>query len=120
MRWRGGRRCSTRCCPATVSRPLPGVARLRADLGTALVPGLSHEDVLDRVRLWTADLRFQLGAQLIEGGDPLRIGGDLSDVADAGVDVLAIGSASISPATTAGCRAAGWSSSGWAATAAGR
>ena len=69
--------------------PLPDAAALTVALGTALVPGLCHEEILDRVRLWTADKRFQLGAQLIEGRDALEIGRDLSAVADAAVAVLA-------------------------------
>ena len=40
------------------------------------------------MRLWTADRRFQLGVQLIEGRDPLAVGADLSAVADAAVAVL--------------------------------
>jgi len=48
----------------------------------------AYEATLDRVRLWTADKRFQLGAQLIEGRDPLAVGADLSAVADAGVQLL--------------------------------
>lgn len=67
---------------------LPDVSRLIAELGAAAGPGASPEDSLDRVRLWTADRRFQLGAQLIEGRDPLGVGADLSAVADAGVAVL--------------------------------
>ena len=67
---------------------LPDVSRLTAELRTAAVPGATHEESLDRVRLWTADKRFQLGAQLIEGRDPLAVGRDLSNVADAGVTVL--------------------------------
>ncbi len=65
--------------------PLPGTAALAADLG----PGGGFEETLDRVRLWTADKRFQLGAQLVEGRDPLGVGADLSDVADVGVVALA-------------------------------
>ena len=67
---------------------LPDAPRLLAELGAAAVPGLTHEESLDRVRLWTADKRFQLGAQLIEGRDPLAVGADLSAVADAGLAVL--------------------------------
>ena len=68
--------------------PLPGPAALASDLA-AMRGGDSFEETLDRVRLWTADKRFQLGAQLIEGRDPLGVGADLSDVADAGVAALA-------------------------------
>ncbi|MGI4879029.1 MAG: hypothetical protein ACRYG4_16250, partial [Janthinobacterium lividum] len=72
--------------------PLPGEAALEAEL-SALIAGSSMlEEQLDRVRTWTADRRFQIGAQLIEGRtDPLRAGADLSDLADAAVRVLAAG-----------------------------
>jgi glutamate-ammonia-ligase adenylyltransferase len=68
--------------------PLPGRASLTAEL-TAGVGTATSEQRLDRTRLWTADRRFQLGAQLIEGRDPLGVGADLSDVADAAVATLA-------------------------------
>jgi len=67
---------------------LPGRAALVGEL-TAAVGNATSEQRLDRTRLWTADRRFQLGAQLIEGRDPLGIGADLSDVADAAVATLA-------------------------------
>ncbi|MBC7504952.1 MAG: glutamine-synthetase adenylyltransferase, partial [Sandarakinorhabdus sp.] len=47
------------------------------------------EDVLDRVRRWTGERRFQLGAQLIEGRtDPLVAARSLSDIADAAMAVI--------------------------------
>ncbi|MBC7505731.1 MAG: glutamine-synthetase adenylyltransferase, partial [Sandarakinorhabdus sp.] len=47
------------------------------------------EDVLDRVRRWTGERRFQLGAQLIEGRtDPLVAARSLSDLADAALAVI--------------------------------
>ncbi len=67
---------------------LPGRAALVAEL-TAAIGVATSEQRLDRTRLWTADRRFQLGAQLIEGRDPLGVGADLSDVADAAVVTLA-------------------------------
>lgn len=67
---------------------LPGRDALTAEL-TAAVGSGAREQRLDRTRLWTADRRFQLGAQLIEGRDPLGVGADLSDVADAAVATLA-------------------------------
>ena len=69
--------------------PLPGAAALTAELAAAVGPGVALEARLDRTRLWTGDRRFQLGAQLIEGRDPLGVGADLSDVADAAVATLA-------------------------------
>ncbi len=68
--------------------PLPGSDALSADL-TATIGTATFEETLDCVRLWTADLRFRLGAQLVEGRDPIGVGADLSDVADAGVAALA-------------------------------
>ena len=68
--------------------PLPDAPTLTAALRTS-VAGAGLEDALDRVRGWTAEHRFQLGAQLIEGADPLRVARDLAAVADAGVAVLA-------------------------------
>jgi len=65
---------------------LPDAAALAAELRAAATG--TPEERLDRVRLWTADRRFQLGAQLIEGRDPLAVAADLSAVADAGVRVL--------------------------------
>ncbi len=77
--------------------PLPDVSGLCRDLVAGGVAGTvagivggrpgggAYEAALDRVRLWTADKRFQLGAQLIEGRDPIGVGADLSAVADAGV-----------------------------------
>ena len=69
--------------------PLPGAEVLHAELAATIGQGATFEETLDRVRLWTADRRFQLGAQLIEGRDPLGVGADLADVADAAVAALA-------------------------------
>ena len=70
---------------------LPGPDPLRAELRAAIVPARDPEDRLDRVRLWTADRRFQLGVQLIEGREPLGVGFGLSTVADSAVAVLSDG-----------------------------
>lgn len=68
--------------------PLPDVAALTAELEAA-VAGISLEATLDRVRSWTAERRFQLGAQLIERrADPLRIAHDLASLADVALIVL--------------------------------
>ncbi len=69
--------------------PLASPAALRAELD-ALVRGTDAlEDVLDRVRRWTGERRFQLGAQLIEGrADPLTVGQDLAHLADAALALL--------------------------------
>ena len=68
--------------------PLADVAVLTGELAAA-VAGSSLEATLDRVRSWTAERRFQLGAQLIElRADPLRVAHDLASLADAALDVL--------------------------------
>ena len=67
---------------------LRGAAALTAELDAA-VAGMSLEATLDRVRSWTAEHRFQLGAQLIEcRADPLRVARDLASLADAALEVL--------------------------------
>lgn len=68
--------------------PLPDADQLAAELAR-LCRGGGLEDVLDRVRRWTAELRFQLGAQLIEGhAGALAVGRSLADLADAAVRIL--------------------------------
>lgn len=69
-------------------RPLPAGPELAADL-RAFVGQADHEDILDRVRRWSHERRFQIGAQLIEGvTDPLRAATDLAGLADAAVQLL--------------------------------
>ncbi len=69
--------------------PLPDAAALTAELSAYVGPAAMLEDVLDRVRRWTGERRFQLGAQLIEGRtDPLVAGRSLSDLADAALAVV--------------------------------
>ncbi|MBC7504383.1 MAG: glutamine-synthetase adenylyltransferase, partial [Sandarakinorhabdus sp.] len=59
---------------------LPGPAALAAELAGFIGLAAAMEDVLDRVRRWTGERRFQLGAQLIEGRtDPLVAARSLSD-----------------------------------------
>ena len=68
--------------------PLPDAAALTVELAAAVI-GMSLEATLDRVRSWTAERRFQLGAQMIERcADPLQVARDLAGVADAALDVL--------------------------------
>jgi glutamate-ammonia-ligase adenylyltransferase len=70
-------------------QPLPDVATLTAELERFVGKGAAFEDVLDRVRRWTGERRFQLGAQLIEGRtDPLVAARGLSDLADAALAVI--------------------------------
>ncbi|PZN95190.1 MAG: bifunctional [glutamate--ammonia ligase]-adenylyl-L-tyrosine phosphorylase/[glutamate--ammonia-ligase] adenylyltransferase [Alphaproteobacteria bacterium] len=69
--------------------PLPDALALTAELAAYVGPAAMLEDVLDRVRRWTGERRFQLGAQLIEGRtDPLVAGRSLSDLADAALAVV--------------------------------
>jgi glutamate-ammonia-ligase adenylyltransferase len=68
--------------------PLPDAAALAEDLRCYV--GSGHlEDRLDRVRRWTAERRFQIGAQLIEGRtDPLDAATAYAGLADAAFAVL--------------------------------
>jgi [glutamine synthetase] adenylyltransferase / [glutamine synthetase]-adenylyl-L-tyrosine phosphorylase len=69
--------------------PLPGAAALAAELASFTRSAGGVEDHLDRVRRWTAERRFQLGAQLIEGhADALAVGRSLADLADAAIAIL--------------------------------
>ena len=69
--------------------PLPGADVLADSLARSCRGAHQVEDVLDRVRRWTAELRFQLGAQLIEGhADALQVGQSLADCADAAIRIL--------------------------------
>lgn len=69
--------------------PLPDGEELRRGLAHLCANAAGVEDVLDRVRRWTAELRFQLGAQLVEGHvDALVVGRGLADCADAAIAVL--------------------------------
>ena len=68
--------------------PLPDAAQLEGELAS-LCRSCALEDRLDRVRRWTAERRFQLGAQLIEGhAGALAVGRSLADLADAAVRTL--------------------------------
>ena len=68
---------------------LPDANALTGDLGSLCRGAHEVEDVLDRVRRWTAERRFQLGAQLIEGhADALLVGQSLADCADAAIRIL--------------------------------
>jgi glutamate-ammonia-ligase adenylyltransferase len=69
--------------------PLPGAETLTTELRRFVGKECAFEDLLDRVRRWTGERRFQLGAQLIEGRtDPLTAGRSLSDLADAALAVI--------------------------------
>ena len=69
--------------------PLPGVAALTTELSVSIQGTNGLEDLLDRVRRWTGERRFQLGAQLIEGRtDPLVASRSLADLADAALAVV--------------------------------
>jgi glutamate-ammonia-ligase adenylyltransferase len=69
--------------------PLPGAEALAAELGRFTAAADGVEDLLDRVRRWTGERRFQLGAQLIEARtDALVAARALSDVADAALAII--------------------------------
>ena len=71
--------------------PLPDAAALRAELEILVGGARDLQEILDRVRRWTGERRFQLGAQLIEArADPLHVARDLSNLADAALNVLAV------------------------------
>ncbi len=74
---------------ADAFQPLGDVETLTASLRNFVGRAPLLEDLLDRVRRWTGELRFQLGAQLVEGvGDPLDVARSLSDLADAALAVI--------------------------------
>jgi [glutamine synthetase] adenylyltransferase / [glutamine synthetase]-adenylyl-L-tyrosine phosphorylase len=53
-------------------------------------PGEGYEQLLDRVRRDVGELRFALGAQVVEGvSDPLHIAAGYADIAEAAIAVLA-------------------------------
>lgn len=69
--------------------PLPGADLLTIDLAVFTAPAEALEDMLDRVRRWTGERRFQIGAQLVEARvDPLVAARALSDLADAALAVV--------------------------------
>jgi glutamate-ammonia-ligase adenylyltransferase len=71
--------------------PLADAAAATAELEAA-VRGLEGEPLLDRVRIWTAERRFLLGVQLLDGTvAPGRAAAELSHMAEAAVAVLAAG-----------------------------
>ena len=70
--------------------PLPDAEGLAADLDAYIGRVSDLEVVLDRVRRWTGERRFQIGAQLIEAaGDPLVAARNYAAVADAGLGRIA-------------------------------
>jgi glutamate-ammonia-ligase adenylyltransferase len=69
--------------------PLPGVEELRADCTEALTDARFFEDILDATRRWNADLRFQVGVQLLRGViAPGVAARHFSDIADAVLQTL--------------------------------
>jgi glutamate-ammonia-ligase adenylyltransferase len=69
--------------------PLPDIAAASAEL-ESLCRGLEGEPLLDRVRIWTAERRFALGVQLIDGTiSPADASRELSLMAEAAVGLLA-------------------------------
>jgi len=69
--------------------PLPPVSLLTAELSALVATADDAEDRLTRVRQWTAERRFQIGAQLVEGRtDPLDAASAYAALADAALAVL--------------------------------
>lgn len=69
--------------------PLASAAEAEAEL-RAVARGLAGEPLLDRVRSWTAERRFLLGVQLLDGScRPLAAARQLAFMAEAAVAVLA-------------------------------
>ena len=70
--------------------PLPAAEHLTADLARLLADAPSEEERLTRVRRWTGEHRFRIGAQLVEGRiDPLAAASAYAGLADAALTVLA-------------------------------
>jgi glutamate-ammonia-ligase adenylyltransferase len=69
--------------------PLRSIADARAEL-SLVVSGLSGEQLLDRIRRWTAERRFQIGVGLLDGSiGPLESAAMLALMAEATVELLA-------------------------------
>lgn len=69
--------------------PLPDIATARQELAL-VTAGLQDEPLLDRIRRWTAERRFQLGVELLDGNvAPLVAARTLSLMAEASVELLA-------------------------------
>ncbi len=69
--------------------PLGGAEDAVSELRQA-VAGLAEEPLLDRVRHWTAERRFQLGVRLLEGAiAPSAMAAELAAMAEAAVVILA-------------------------------
>lgn len=69
--------------------PLPDIAAANSELRN-LCRGLEGEQLLDRVRLWTAERRFLLGVQLLDGSATPEVAShELSLMAEAAVGLLA-------------------------------
>lgn len=69
--------------------PLRATADARAEL-SLVTSGLSGEQLLDRIRHWTAERRFQIGVGLLDGSiGPLESAATLARMAEATVELLA-------------------------------
>jgi glutamate-ammonia-ligase adenylyltransferase len=69
--------------------PLPDIATASAELDS-VCRNLEGEQLLDRVRIWTAERRFALGVQLLDGTiSPADASRELSLMAEAAVALLA-------------------------------
>ncbi|MFZ2997643.1 bifunctional [glutamine synthetase] adenylyltransferase/[glutamine synthetase]-adenylyl-L-tyrosine phosphorylase [Sphingobium sp.] len=72
---------------ATAFDPVPPVDILTGQLAM-LEPGEDYQALLDRVRQRVGDRRFALGAQIIQGADPLEVGRGYGRVAEAAIEAL--------------------------------
>jgi glutamate-ammonia-ligase adenylyltransferase len=69
--------------------PLPPPPALHAELALLMQAAPSFEEQLDRVRRWTSERRFQIGAQLVEGhATPRAAARALAALADAALLVI--------------------------------
>jgi [glutamine synthetase] adenylyltransferase / [glutamine synthetase]-adenylyl-L-tyrosine phosphorylase len=63
--------------------PTPDLAGLAADLGQLLAGARDYEDVLDILRRWAGERRFQIGVQLLRRAlDGAQAGASLADIAE--------------------------------------
>ena len=107
---------------AEFSSRLPDRDGLAADLAALLSGARGFEDMLDLLRRWTNERRFQVGVQLLRRTiDGNEAGVALADIAETpGWPRCCPPSPPISPAFMARCRAAPSRSSRWAGSAAAR
>lgn len=68
---------------------LPDIGALQAELETMLQQARDYQDILDTVRRWAGDRRFQVGAQVLRGDNGIEdIERAFSNIADVSVGTL--------------------------------